>query len=188
MERRDGMNKRLFALIALFSMVLSQSLCMAENVSLSRFADSGRPIKVFLGKFTNESGQSQINASDFEKRFEEALENRKSVPFKMVPAASESDVQISCAIKNYMYSETDPITSYGGAAIFLLDAATAENYVEMTGDFSVIDTKSGSVLLREPFKSFIKHPMTPEESVPLIYEKLSREFLAKSFGKPKKDH
>jgi hypothetical protein len=122
---------------------------------------------------------------DFKKAFEQALLNRKSVIFAIAKTPAESDVQISGVIKKYIYSEKDPIKPSASAATLILDAATTENFVEMEADFKVVDTKSGDTVWEDKVSTYIKKMMTPGESVPLIYEKLSRNFLAKSFGKPK---
>lgn len=178
------MTRILLSLFVAGLCVFNQSYLMAASGDLSRFTNSGRPVKVFVGSFTNESGQPQINAEEFKKSFERALNNRKSVAFKVVPNEAESDVQISCAIKKYLYSKTDPITSYGGTATLILDAVTVENYVEMITNFVIKDTRIGTILWSSPLTSYIKHMMTPDESIPKIYDKASRDFLWRSFGKP----
>lgn len=168
--------------------LVSQPVCFAGNDNnLSSLVDSGKTIKVFLQNFTNESGQTQISADLFKKAVETALSNRKAVKFEIVQSPEASDVQISGAIKNYSYSKTDPINSYGATATLVLDAVTNENYAEMTVAFTVTDTKRGNVLWSKEIKGYIEHTMTPEQSLPLVYDKVSRDFLWRSFGKPSKN-
>ena len=67
--------------------------------------------------------------------------------------------------------------------IMALDAVTIENYAELSADFTVTDSKTGSVLWQENVESYVKKTMTPAESLPLVYNKLARHFVAKAFGK-----
>ena len=184
MERRVTMVKRLvFSIVAL---ILYQSASFAAtSADLAYLVNNKDTIKVYLDVFANESGQGQIQADAFKKAVEKAMVNRKAVKFDVVAAPESSDVRVSCAIRKYLYLKNDPITSYGGPLALALDAATTENYVEMTADFTVTDSKTGAILWKDSVKSFLKRMMTPEESVPLIYDKLSRDFLWRSFGKKK---
>jgi hypothetical protein len=180
--RRVAMLKRLaFGIVALF--LLQGPSPAAASADLTYLINNRDTIRVYLDGFTNESGQDRIRADVFKKAVEKAMVNRKAVSFDVVSAPESSDVRVSCAITKYLYSKTDPVTSYGGPLALALDAATTENYVEMTADFTVTETGTGKILWKDSVKSFLKHTMTPEESVPMIYEKLSRDFLWKSFGK-----
>lgn len=173
----------------LFLTVLSISFFMTYNAfsqdnELSRFTDSKKPISVYLQNFVNESGQPQVKADEFKKTFERSLLNRKSVKFTLASSPEASDLQISCVIKKYEYLKDDPVNSLAGPTAILLDAATRENYAGMSAEFTVVDTKSGSTLWKNTLSAFVEKMMTPDESVPLVYDKLSRTFLWKSFGKP----
>ena len=52
-------------------------------------------------------------------------------------------------------------------------------------EFTVTDTRTGAVLWKDSASGYMKKVMTPEESIPLIYDKVSRVFVSKCFGKPK---
>lgn len=171
-------------LAALAVIFFATSLLAAGN-DLSALVQNKDIIKVYVKDFVNESGQGQILAADFKKALENTIANRKSVKFELVLSPGASDVQISGVIKKYLYSEADPITSFAGPTALLVDAVTTENYAELVVDFTVTDTKSGGVLWEKSMKSFVKHTMTPAQSIPMVYEKLSRDFLWKSFGKRK---
>jgi len=174
--------------VAVALVLISQTACFAGNDNnLSSLVDSGKTIKVFLKSFVNESGQSQISADDFKKAVETAIKNRRAVKFEIVESPEASDVQISGAIKNYLYSKTDPINSYAATATLVLDAVTNENYAEMTVDFTVTGTKKGDLLWSKEIKGYVEHTMTPEQSLPMVYDKVSRDFLWRSFGKPSRN-
>lgn len=177
------MAKKLLFFAILSILFVSHSVSFASD-DLSRYTMGEKAVKAYLGNFVNESGQTQINAEDFKKVFKNALLNRKSIKFELAGSPETSNIQISAVIKKYLYSKTDPITFSPSPAGLLLDAVTTENYAEMTAEFTVTDTKSGKVMWQNTLMTYIKHTMTPEESIPLIEEKLSRTFLWKSFGKP----
>lgn len=164
-------------------------LCLACQVSFASEGDlhkMGRDmpvIKVFIGDISNKSGHDPINASDFKNSLEEAIKNRKSVNFEIVKSLDISNIQITAIIKKYQYLKDDPITTYGTSWGFVLDAATSENYTELQVEFTVADSKSGNILWKQDVTTFAKKMMSPEESIPLIYEKTSRTFLSKCFGK-----
>ena len=140
-----------------------------------------------MGTFANESGQNQIIPEDFKKSIENALLNRKSVKFEIVETPEASDLQISGVIKKYTYMERGPMKTGFGLGGMLLDvAATAtQNYVEMQAEFTVTDSKTNKILWKDTIGSFLKKLMTAQESVPLVCDKVSRDFLWKCFGNPK---
>lgn len=162
------------------------SLSLASNAELSSLINNKNPVKAYLKDFANQSGQSQIIPEEYKKILESALLNRKAVKFEIVKSPELSDVQISGVIKKYQYLERGPMKVSPGAGTMLLDmAATAtHNYVEMEVEFTITDTKTNKALWKDTVSAYIKKVMTPEESVPLIYDKISRNFLWKSFGKP----
>ena len=174
------------ALFICFIVMLTawQSAC-AETINISRWLDKGDPVKVCISSVANESGQSQISADDFKKTLESSLKNRRSVKFEIVTDPLASDLQISAIIKKYSYAKTDPITSFAGPSALLLDAMTTENYAEMGIDFTVKSTKNGNIVWKENVFDYVKHMMTPEESIPMVYDKTARKFLWKAFGKGK---
>jgi len=177
------MVKRFFLFFAFFLFMLNGFKSSAEEADLSWMAKDKKPIRVFVKGFVNESGEAQILPEDFKKDFEEALINRRSVRFDLAQNFEASDIQISGAIKKYRYLEKDPVTISPGVGTLLLDAVTTENYVEMEIEFTVTDTKTSKILWNKPTTSYIKRMMTPKESIPLIYDKVSRTFLWKCFGK-----
>mgnify|MGYP001608839018 CR=1 FL=1 len=177
--------RKVLAVLAVVALVLAIAVpAPAEDGDLEYLVKDKDVVKVFVKDFTNESGQAQVSSADFKKELEKALTLRKAVKFEIVSNPEASDFQIGGVIKNYMYSKTDPITPTTSPAALVLDAATTENYVEMTVDFEVVQTKNGKAVWQEDVKSYLKHTMTPEEALPMIYDKEARTFLWKSFGKP----
>ena len=173
--------------LALFAfLALNQRLSYGEDDELSELVNSKDTIKVHISGYSNESGHEKIESEDFKKSVENALRQRKSVNFQIVNTPEESDVQISGTIKKYQYLERGPMKVNPSPTGILLDmAATATaNYVEMEIESVIKSTKTDKILWKDKVSAYIKKVMTPEESIPLIYDKMSRMFLWKSFGKP----
>lgn len=155
---------------------------VCDGNELAAMAQNKHPINVYLKDFSNESGQQQIAAADFMKEVEKAFLKRQSVSFSMAKAPQESDVEVSAVIKSYQYAEKDPVKP-SLSFIMALDAVTTENYAEMAVEFTVSDPKSGGVLWKDTVTSYAKRSMTPAESVPAVYDRVARDFVARAFGK-----
>ena len=179
------MIKRLCLLAAIITLLLSQSIVMAEGGNLWRLAGQNGYIKIFIRKPDNESGQSKVVRDGFKKALESAFVNRKSVKFEIVKTPEESDVQIFSLIKKFQYMEKGPLKPTPGIGTTLLDAAATatENYVEIAAEFVVKQTTTGVILWKDVLTPYIKRKMEPEESIPIISDKVSRDFVWKCFGK-----
>ena len=180
------MIKRLCLAAAIITLFLSQSIAMADGGNLWRLAGQKGSIKIFIHEPDNESGQSRVIRDVFKKALESALVNRKSVKFEIVKTPEESDVQIFSLIKSFQYMEKGPLKPTPGIGTTLLDAAATmtENYVEMAAEFVVKQTATGVILWKDVLTPYIKKKMEPEESVPLISDKIAGHFVWKCFGKP----
>jgi hypothetical protein len=166
--------------------IMAYSLCLAREEDLSGLAQKKKPLAVSLAGFADQSGQAGINAAEFKKAFETALVKRGGGrSFRLAESPDASDVQIAATIKKYQYLEKDPITSWGSPTLLLLDAVTTENYAEMEVEFTVTDTRTNSILWKNTASTFIKRMMSRDQSIPLVYDKLSRTFLWKCFGRPR---
>lgn len=179
------MNKGLIAVLVMAGCIFCQSFAMADG-DLSLYTNSGRPIKVFIGNFTNESGKDKIKGEEFKGVFEDVTLNRKSVKFVIVNDPSDSELTISGVIKQFQYLDKGPMKLTPSAWGMALDAAASatQNYVEMEVDFTVAKTKTGEVMWKGPIYDYKKKIMTHEESIPIAYNEVARLFFERSFGKP----
>jgi hypothetical protein len=181
------LRKVILAVLSLY-LTAGTSSSFAEDANLSYLAKEKGSLKVFVKEVLNESGQAQIKADDFKKEIENSMMKRRSMSFEVVKAADSSDIQVSAIIKNYQYMVRGPLKLNPSVSGMILDgmATATHNYVEMGVEFTVIDTKTGQVLWKDTINTYIKRPMTPEESIPLIFDKEARTFLWKCFGKVRK--
>ena len=143
------------------------------------------PVKVYIKEIVNQSGQSQIVPEAFRKALEKSLGERRSIKFSVVNSPAESDIEITAVITNFKYLEKGIFKPSPGIGTMLLDAAAtmAGNYVEMAVEYAVIDTKSDKTLWKGTISEYIKKKMTRDESIPLIYDAVTRVFIWKCFGK-----
>ncbi|MCM8791052.1 MAG: hypothetical protein NC938_05055 [Candidatus Omnitrophica bacterium] len=142
-----------------------------------------QPIKVYLASFSNESGEKDLKVDELKQEVEKAFANRKSVRFEIVKSPAESDVQVFGIIKKFQYLTKDPVRPAISVALMALDAAITENFVEMDVQFTIINTKTGALIWKDNVVRFLKRSMTRAQSIPLIYDKIARAFVSKSFGK-----
>ena len=175
------------AFCLIFFVGLSLSLAQEESIgSLFKNKINDKiPVKVYIKEVINQSGQNQIMMEDFKKELEQSLHQRRSIKFEVVNSPAESDIQMSVVIKSYQYLEKGPLKPSPGIETTLLDAAATmtENYVEMAVEYTVVDTKTNKLLWKGAINEYLKKKMTPEESIPLIYDVVTRTFIWKCFGK-----
>jgi hypothetical protein len=179
---------RVFRAMALF-IILCQFSAQAE-VDVTKIGEKYKdkqPIAIYVGDFANESGKPQIKAEDFKKALGESLASRKAMTFNVVQSPAESILQVSGVIKSYQYMDRGPFKVSPSVGGMILEAAAtaSHNYVEMMVAFQVVDTKSGKVVWNRTLSDYVKKDMTPEQSIPRIYDVMTRDFVAKCFGKPK---
>ena len=180
------MIKKLCFFVGIASLLFSQLTAIAEEGDLHRLADNKGYIKVFVDNPVNRSGQGFI-AESLKKALESAFANRRSVKFELVKTPGESDVQITAVIKKFMYMEKGPLKPTPGIGTTLLDAAATmtENYAEILVDVAVIQFGTGEILWKDTLNPYLKQKMEPEESIPLISDRVATNFVAKCFGKSK---
>lgn len=174
--------KAIFTVCVLYFICLGQ--VHAKGITIGHLFEGKSPVKAHVGAVTNESGQGQISVEIFKKALEDSLNNRKAMDFDTLSDPAGSDIQIAAVIKNYQYLERGPFNPSPGIATTLVDAAAtaASNYAEMEVLYTITDTKNNKVLWMDDVKEYIKKVMTPEESIPLIYDKVNRTFISQCFG------
>ena len=178
------LKKRLIVLAVSALFILISSVSNAGSIDVSRILKNKDSISVHVSGFADDTGGTRISANDFKQSFEAALLKRKSIKFEIAKNHEASDIEISGTIKKYQYLASDPVTTFASPTGLLLDAMTTENYVTMETEFQVVETRTRQTIWKDRVSAFLKRKMTKDESVPLIYDKLSRTFLWKCFGKP----
>jgi hypothetical protein len=177
----------------IFALYAYSLLCpvqaFAEAGTIGHLFEGRSPVKAYVGAIVNESGQRQMSPDVFKKILENSLNSRKAMDFDTVASPAESDIQITASIKKYQYLERGPFKPSPGIGTMLADAAATAslNYVEMEVMYTITDTRTGKVLWTDDVNKYIKEMMTPEESIPLISDKVARAFITQCFGSSHKD-
>jgi hypothetical protein len=176
--------KRMLFMMLMLSFVFSYQ-AFAEDETIGHLFKDKPVVNVYVKEVANDPGQARVTSEAFKAILETSLMKRKSMTFKIVNTPAESVIQISAAIKKFQYLVRGPLKPSIGIETTLLDAmATAtENYVEMAADFTVLDTKSGDILWKGSVENYLKKIMNEEESIPLISDKIARQFIWMCFGK-----
>ncbi|MDD5165900.1 MAG: hypothetical protein PHQ57_00715 [Candidatus Omnitrophica bacterium] len=179
------MLKKVVLAVSILSLIGSFPVFAQEKPIGILFRDKS-PIKAYIKEVINVSGQDQISPELFKESLQQSLINRKLVKFAIADLPSESDIQISIVIKKYRYLERGPVKPIPGVSI-ILDVASSltANYVEMAAEYTVTRTENNEVLWNGTVTENFKKVMTPEESIPLICNKISRTFVWKCFGRKK---
>lgn len=157
--------------------------------SLYYLAKANRPIKVYMGKFIDSSGSEKINPEEFARVFGQTLEARKDIyiQFKLVENPDEADISISGEIKEYKYSEHDPIDMFMSTYTLILDAMVSQNYVGMIVNYTVKNPKTNKVLWSRRLRPSVTKPdMSEAQSTPLIMEEAAKQFVSKCFKRPER--
>lgn len=157
----------------------------AQDDTIGHLFREKSPVKVYVSTVTDESENNQVSIDGFKKSLEESLNNRKAIDFDTVTNPADSDIQVAAVIKKYQYLDRGPFNPNPGIATTLIDAAATatSNYVEMEVLYTVTATKNNDLLWSDDVKEYIKKVMTPEESIPLIYDKVTRTFTTQCFGR-----
>jgi hypothetical protein len=191
-EREGGGVKKslLSMMLALFLLSFASfaSLSAGEETIGALFANKIRdkvPVKVYIKEVVNQSGQEQMLPKSFREALAHSFHQRRSIRFEVVNDPAGSDIQISAVIKKYQYLERGPFKPNPGLGTMLLEAAATatQNYVEMSVEYTVSDTKTDKRLWQRTINEYIKKNMTPEGSIPLIYNAVTKTFIWKCFGK-----
>ena len=182
------MVKKVISVLCLASFLAASSV-FAEalpigNLFKSQIKDKV-PVKVYISDVVNTQAGSPITIDIFRAALEKSLNQRRSIKFQTVKTAAESDIQVSADVKYYQYLVRGPLKPSPGIETTLLDAAATmtENYVEMCVIYKVSDTKTNKLLWESGVNEYIKKNMTPEESIPLILDVVTRTFVWRCFGK-----
>ncbi|MFA6079538.1 MAG: hypothetical protein WC779_07340 [Candidatus Omnitrophota bacterium] len=179
------MGRKIASLLVAICFLMQGAVCFADGRNLAHLY-RGEEIKVFVKSIVNESEKKDLSVPDFKKEVEKAFTNRRSVDFEVVSSAEASDVEVAGVIKQYQYLVKGPMKPSLGIETTALDIAATmtENYADMNVSFTITDSKTGKVLWTNDIYEYEKKVMTEGESIPIMFDKIARKFVVRSFGKP----
>jgi hypothetical protein len=162
------------------------NLCVRADEAGLYHRFNGKSVKVHLAPVKDSTADHKVDPARLHKGLEEALRARKSIRFVMVPRLEEAEILIEADIKDFMWTDHDPvdmITGIGGTAA---DAVIVEDYAKLHADVRVTDVSKNKVIWQRRVRATkTKKPMSEAESIPLIIEDFAKTFIRECFGKPR---
>ncbi len=161
--------------------ILSAQAADAPNL-LKTF--EGREVRILVMEIKNSSSEPSLDMSLMKQEIQDALSERKSIHFKNVSDPEAADLAVETDIREYHWSDHDPVDMLMGVSSAAMDAASVEDYAELHAEVTVTDVKKNRVLWKDRIRSAItKKPMSKIESVPLLAKAFSKDFIKQCFGK-----
>jgi len=182
--------KKILVCILMGAFILSLSFTAeCRNMqSVHEMLSKKSVVNVYLGDFTDSSGNSNVDLENIKQILENALATRMTINFNIVDNMEEADIAIQGDVFEMFWTDTDPVDNVSGLGAMAMDAAIQENYARMQIDMSVIDAKNGKMLWQEKVKATITdNTMTESDSVIMLPERITKMFMKECFAKPKRN-
>jgi len=159
-------------------MVLVLALCSSIYAGDGNIIkNKAKQVKVYLVPTKISIDNKDINQKEFDETLKSALKERRSVDFNVVDNEKDADYIVSADIKEYYYSESDPVDMITGAGAIVADMAMKENYARMIVKFSVDNAAKGKCLYNDKIIGTITEGVMPyKDSIPKMYSRVSRLF------------
>lgn len=143
-------------------------------------------VSIYVENVVDATKDKKLDVAGLKTEIEKALAARKSIQFKVVNQASEAEYTLNGSIKDFGWSDHDPVDMLMGTAAIAVDAAKVEDYAFMIGDFSLKETKSGQLIWKNEVRATVtKGGMSEKDSLPLINEDMADILIRSAFGKKK---
>lgn len=141
-------------------------------------------VKVYVLDVTDSSGKAVADLKALKQELETALVTRMTLNFELVPKKEAADIVISCDVKEFVWTDSDPIDMVGGIGPLAWDLVNDDNYGRMQAVLTVIDGNGHKKLWEDRLRATITHDtMTESDSVHMLNERLIKIFMMKCFSK-----
>ncbi len=168
--------------LSLFLIFSASALFAAEATSLYNDWSRKGQVKIHVSEFKPVEGK-KADAAGLKTELENALTNRKSIRFMVVPNKADADLVVGGEILDFYWTDHDPVDMLMGVGSAAYDAATIENYARMDARLEVSD-KNGRKLWEDKLGATItSKTLTEAESPAKINEDMGGVFVSAAFGK-----
>lgn len=175
------MKSILMIVVALLAGTLSAQAAAGPNL-LKTF--EGREVKIFVADVQNSSPEPLFDTKLVKQKIQDALSARKSIHFTIVSGPEDADLAMEAELREFEWSDHDPVDMLMGLGAAAMDAATIEDYAMLRADVTVKDVKKNTVLWKSLIRSAVtKKPMSETESLPLLTDMFAKDFIKQCFGK-----
>ncbi len=144
-------------------------------------------VKVYVADPVDTTQEKKVDLKDLKAKFEEALKNRKSIRFEVVPTREAAQIAVDCQVSELYWTDHDPVDMLMGAASAAYDAMTVEAYARMQAAVTVADVKQSRTIWEDKLIATVtKKDMSQADSAALINEDMAKGFVRACFGKGRK--
>ncbi len=144
-------------------------------------------VKVHVSKPTDSTTDKKADLAGIKAEIEKKLKDRKSITFQTVDSKEDAGIAIDADIKEFFWSNHDPVDMIVGIGAAAMDAAVQENYSRMQAVFTVTDVRTKKVIWQEKVMATItSKTMTEKDSVPMMSEDVAKAFVKRAFAKQRK--
>ncbi len=164
---------------------ISGAVFGADGVNLyERF--EGKRVKVFMSPIKDSTANRKVDPVILKTRLEEALKARKSTKFVVVQTAQEAELSIDADIKDFWWTDHDPVDMITGLSGAAADAVIVEDYARLQVDVKVTEVSKNRIIWQDRVMATVtKKPMSEAESLPLIMDDFANTFIRQCFGRKK---
>ena len=176
--------RRLFTGFLALTLICASGYAMSGNL-YEYAASKHRAVNIKLDECMVAEGCDAIKSEDLAGAFKKRLLERRTIKFNVVEASEEADLAVSLNVKNFVYSEKDPVDIVQPIGL-LVDLAAVQNYARLEFEVSVSDPAKNKLLWKKSLKATLtKSDMPYEKSIPLITDRAAYVFIKECFGRPK---
>jgi hypothetical protein len=166
-----------FFLVALFACSSAHAASLYETYSREA------SVPFYVESVTDSSKDKKADIVGLKAAIEKAFTERKSIHFKPVTDPKDAKIKITVDVKNYYWSDHDPVDMLVGVGATAMDAAMIEDYAFMEADAKIMDAKGSPLWSQNLISTVTKKPMSPEQALPLINEDFAKNLLKNAFSK-----
>ncbi len=132
---------------------------------------------------TDSSKDKKVDTTALKAAVEKALFERKSIHFKQATDSKDAHLKVSIDVKNYYWSDHDPVDMLMGVGGAAMDAAVIEDYAFMQADVRIVDNKDKMIWSESVTSTITKKDMPADKAIVLINDDFAKSFVKSAFSK-----
>lgn len=171
------------AVVVFLALFLVASMSYAASEELKNFLKEHNTIKICI-ELKNSSEDDKVDIDRLKELLEKGFASRRSHKFIIVANPAESDIVLKGDVKEYMWTDTDPVDQVWGFGPAAMDAATSEHYARMQLQTEIVNAKNNRVLWSEKIQANMTKSIMPKDSsYELVYNRFVKTILIQIFKK-----
>lgn len=176
----EGIMKRITAIVV---GILCLTVAQAQAASLYESYSRKSSVPFFVESVTDSSKDKKVDVASLKAGVEKALIERKSIKFKKADNPETAQLKIAIDVKEYYWSDHDPVDMIVGVGAVAMDAAMIESYAFMQADVSITDDKGKALWSENIISTITKKDMSADDARGLIGDDFAKSFIKSAFSK-----